>query len=88
MQASKLNDRLCKDVETLNKFKKTCDDDLQAKISDAHRKNELISQKMISVYGKFEEYLSNACSHSGSRGLVKAGHDQLNQKYEDQLNQI
>ena len=88
VQASKLNERLAKDVESLNKYKKTCDDDLQAKISDAHRKNEIISQKMISVYGKFEEYLSNACSNIGSRGLVKAGHDQLNQKYEDQLNQI
>jgi hypothetical protein len=58
VQAHKLNERLTKDIESLNKYKKACDDDLQAKISDAHRKNELIAQKMISVYGKFEEYLS------------------------------
>jgi len=28
VQASKLNERLAKDVESLNKYKKTCDDDL------------------------------------------------------------
>lgn len=57
-QAQKLNARLEKDVESLNKYKKMCDDDLQLTISEAHRKNEVIAQKMISVYGKFEEYLS------------------------------
>ena len=28
IQAGKLNERLAKDVETLNKYKKACDDDL------------------------------------------------------------
>ena len=87
-QAEILNKRLFKDIDALNKYKQACDDDLLAKISESHRKNELVAQKMISVYGKFEEYLSTACGHSGSRGLVKAEHDSLNQKYEEQLNQI
>lgn len=32
-QAKKLNDRLTNDIQNLNKYKKTCDEDLQGKIS-------------------------------------------------------
>ncbi len=84
-QAKKINQRLSKDVTTLASFKKTCDDDLKGKIEEAHRKNEIISKKLITVYGKFEEYLSQV---SGGRGIYKAEHEALNEKYQDQVDSI
>jgi len=72
-------------IESLNKYRNACDDELQGKIQQARSKNELIRTKMISVYGKFEEYLSTACAHDNCRGLVRAEHETLNQKYDEQL---
>jgi hypothetical protein len=65
-------------VSFLGDFKKTCDDDMKIKIEDAHRKNEVITKKLIQVYGKFEEYLSQV---NGARGIYKAEHEALNEKY-------
>jgi hypothetical protein len=79
-QAKKINERLSKDVNTLASFKKACDDDLKSKIEEAHKKNEVISKKLITVYGKFEEYLSQV---NGGRGIYKAEHETLNEKYQD-----
>ena len=79
-QAKKINERLSKDVTTLASFKKACDDDLKSKIEDAHKKNEIISKKLITVYGKFEEYLSQV---NGGRGIYKGEHETLNEKYQD-----
>jgi len=69
----------------LNQYKKACDDDLKLKMEEAKRKNELITKKLITVYGKFEEYLSQA---NGGRGVYKAEHEALNEKYQAQLDQI
>ena len=56
--AVQLNLRLRQDIDSMNKYKQTCDDDLQGKLDLARRKNEAIAKKLITVYGKFEEYLS------------------------------
>jgi hypothetical protein len=37
-----MNKRLRKDIDTMNLYKKTCDDEMQFKIQEARRKNELI----------------------------------------------
>ena len=78
-QAKKVNERLAKDVSSLASYKKTCDDDLKGKIEEAHRKNEVIAKKLITVFGKFEEYLSQV---SGGKGIYKAEHEALNEKYQ------
>lgn len=72
-----LNKRIRKDIDTMNLYKKTCDDDLQFKIQEARRKNELIQRKLITVFGKFEEYLTSEVG----RGVNKAEHDALNSRY-------
>lgn len=33
--AGKLNERLVNTIDTMNKYKKTCDDDLQGKLTEA-----------------------------------------------------
>ena len=58
---------------------------MKIKIEDAHRKNEMITKKLIQVYGKFEEYLSQV---NGARGIYKAEHEALNEKYQNQIDQI
>lgn len=58
---------------------------MKIKIEDAHRKNEVITKKLIQVYGKFEEYLSQV---NGARGIYKAEHEALNEKYQNQIDQI
>ncbi len=65
----------------MNKFKKTCDDDLEQKILVANQKSELIARKLIQVYGKFEEYLN--ATNGG--GVFKADHDQLNSTYKETI---
>ena len=82
--ALKLKERLTQTVETMNLYKKTCDDDIKSKLEDANKQNELISKKLIQVFGKFEEYLSNA----NGRGIMKAEHDSLNDKYQSSINEI
>ena len=40
--AGKLNERITNTIEGLEKYKKTCDDDIQSKIEESQRKNQLI----------------------------------------------
>lgn len=83
--AGKIKQRLDKDIDMLNQYKKTCDEELEQKIVLARKKNEVIAKKLMTVYGKFEEYLSQV---SGQKRLFKAEHDQLNEQYQEQIDRI
>ena len=69
----------------MNKYKLTCDDDLQLKIAQSRSKNELISKTLIRVFGKFEEFLSQI---NNGRGVFKSEHETLNQQYAATLDTI
>lgn len=84
-QASKVNERVKAEIASLNKYKKACDEDLQEKIEAARIKNESINKKMITVFGKFEEYLSSVVN---GKGVYKSEHDTLNDKYQTQVDII
>lgn len=82
--ALKLNERVKRDIDSMNQYKKACDDDLQQQIENARKKNEIIAKKMIQVFGKFEEYLTGVNRH----GSMKAEHDTLNEEYQDTMEKI
>ena len=54
-------------------------------LEETKMKNDIIAKKLITVFGKFEEYLT---SENGGRGVMKAEHINLNSKYEDSLEAI
>lgn len=81
-QAGKMNERVKVNAEGLERYRQRCDEELQGKIEDARKKNEVIVKKMIQVYGKFEEYLSQVQNGGRSAGIYKAEHDALNEKYQ------
>jgi len=78
--ATTLNLRLKKDRETLAKYKQVCDDDVKDRIGEVSRKNDYIAKRLISVYGKFEELLTQ----EGKSGM-RAEHTSLNAKYDESL---
>lgn len=72
---SKINSRIKINVEAMNKSKQVCDDDLQAKISEAKAKNEQIMRRLIQVFSKIQEHIMRQTG----RGILKAEHEALNQ---------
>ena len=68
----------------MGKIQQACDDDIQGNISIAKQKNEMIMRKLITVFGKFEEYLA---TQTGAAAL-RAEHETLNDEYASTFKKI